>query len=754
MRMLTSIKHMLVAVVIAVMAAAPSLAMDMEPVWLGTPFMEGWVPERADAVRGVLIMNGSSSVEWFEAAAAWKFAILRINTDKYGSKMPEGERYADLSGKGNLLKSVVKQGLEELGKQSGHPEIEHVPLVPQGFSRYSSSAPQIMKLFPQRALCYMNGNGGGGTDPLTNLATPNIGMQCEWENIFSGGDKSKLLGQWWKRSEGNLAMCSIHWRVYHNPNSMPDLGIVFVDEVIKARIPADWDPKKGPCKLKPVREADGWLGSHEGWRVPADKILDVDNQNAHIAPISKFKHDPARASWLISERMAWTWRAFSSRFPKARFIEPGWPSTGRYSAPSPPAIGHREAGVRAGEPFVVKVEARLDNLTKIELFVNTEARGEMTKFEGGETAVGSTHDATVSTQITIDTPGVHVLMGRYHTADGESGWMRPIPLVVTDAVESIARPSLRSHLLQLRDPAANDPLDDVDVAVVVDVDAVRAVELTRLHTKRAREVRPAVRLLHLEVVTEVGHELEVAIDQFHAGEQFGNVGDVILEHEAAWAVGDVVVRPQVVAIAVIHRQSMVATVGDPQFAMRVEHDAVRALEPPRAFLAGQRRDVTAVGVPPMNQRRAVTVGDPDIAVGRVHRDPRRHILRINVERLIGAVDGLHHLAVERGLFDRAGVLIGQPEKLIIALADKRHAVGAFVGAPLLFQRAARVEGEYRWRRLIEDVDESGVADADAVRAAVGLARRGFGNRGPVVDPLVGVLAAADVHIDGSKRTAA
>jgi len=427
---------LLVAVLVMAGVAGPASAVGMREVWLGSPLMYGWVPEDAEAIRGVLIFNGSRAGEWHEAAAHWDFAILCINTDTYTTNMPDDAEHAPLKARHAIFASVVREGLERLGDKTGHPEINHAPLVTEGYSRYSGSAPAMMNLFPDRALGYINGHGGqGGGDDFTNKQVPSMGMQCEWENIFSGGDKDKLLGSWWKRAPGSLGMMTIHWRVYHNPNAAPDLGIIFVDELIKARIPADWDSKQGPAKLKPVDHDAGWLGSHKGWNTPTADIFKQNDQNADIAPVADFQGDPTRASWLLSERMAWAWRAFSSRFPKVSFVEPGYPSTGYYSNPSPPAVGHREAGVRAGRPFTLAVEGHTADVEKVEFFIDTRPVGEAGPWEGGQAALGSSRGATASAQVTLDSPGVYALMARYTTGSGEVGWSRHIPLVVVEAID-------------------------------------------------------------------------------------------------------------------------------------------------------------------------------------------------------------------------------------------------------------------------------------------------------------------------------
>ncbi len=430
-----------------VLMCLPSLvhAMGMRPVWLGPPFLEGWVPEDVDAVRGVIVLNGwPNDGRWNEAAAYWKFAVLRINTDGYGADIDENDPKLGHLKKGRTaMITALVHGLRRLGEVTGHPEIEHVPLVTSGFSRYSPSAQIYMAAFPDRALCFLNGNGGGGDgdsaeQQLVWKQTPSQGLQCEWENILSGGDKGQLLDRWWKRPEGNLSMCGMTWRVYHNPHTFADLGIVFVDQVIQRRIPENWNPKKGPVKLRPVKFEEGWLGSHEGWRVPVEEIFKTDNENQPIAPYKKFKGDKARASWLISEEMAWHWRAFNSRYPLAHVIQPGQANIVYYDNENKPPVAHLECGVRAGVPFNAAVRGDTHNLAKIEFFANNIALGETKTFTGGEAPLGGTRYAVASIEATIEKPGIYGLMARYTTEDGTIGWTRPLPLVVWQAPSKAA----------------------------------------------------------------------------------------------------------------------------------------------------------------------------------------------------------------------------------------------------------------------------------------------------------------------------
>lgn len=416
-------------------------AFGMRPVWLGTPFLEGWVPEDAPAIRGVLVLDGwTLDSRWMEALQYWNFALLRINTDEYEAAIPNDPAYAALRRPTFAARAAaLNKGLQLLAERSGHPEITWVPLITTGYSRYSNPAAQYQWFFADRALAFINGHGGGPPSPDKPIDrhlfwnTPSIGLQCEWENIFSGGDKTQLLPRWWQRAPGSLTTASIHWRVYHGPGTFADLGIVFINEVINARIPPDWDPRSGPCKLLPLHHDAGWLGSHRGWNVPIEQIFSTDNENAHIAPVASFEHDPARASWLINETLAWAWRAHSSRYPAGRIIAPAQANLNFFDQPQqPPEHRHLEAGIRAGQPFKAAFLADHDGLTNVEFFAGTTRLGQAGPFHGPESPLGSTRNAVAHAELVIPTPGIYPFMARYTWADGRTAWSRALPLVVWD----------------------------------------------------------------------------------------------------------------------------------------------------------------------------------------------------------------------------------------------------------------------------------------------------------------------------------
>lgn len=431
------LRHLCLCCTVLLGSALPAL--EMSPVYLGSPFMQGWVPDDVPVLRGLIVLDGFPlDGRWNEAARHWRFGIFRLNGDGYTDQIDEDDPTEAALADGMVARGkAILHGIDLLAERTGHPELAHVPWVTAGYSRYSGPAQRLVEVFPGRVLCFLTGFGISSAtinDKITSqrhswLETPSQFLGCEWENIYSGGDKRTLLTPW-RRAPGVLRMAGMTWRVYHNPHNYSDLGMIFVDQVIKERLPADWDPRSGPPTLRPVQEAQGWLGSHAHWYIPVETIAETETENATIAPFEAFEGDRTRASWILNEAVAWVWRAMSSRQPEATIIHPGHPTVVVHEAKDPPPVLSNEHGLHAGEPFLVQVQAESRDLVRIDLFANQRPLGGTERFSGGETALGSTRHAIADVEVTIDEPGVYGLLARYTTRDGRVGWAHPVPMIV------------------------------------------------------------------------------------------------------------------------------------------------------------------------------------------------------------------------------------------------------------------------------------------------------------------------------------
>ncbi len=425
-----SIRCITVLLVALVASAAPAL--DRAPIHLGTPLMYGWVPDNHPVLRGLIVLNGfPMDNRWNEVCRLWGFGLVRINTDGYPREPDDNAR-------------ALVHAIRTLAERSGHSELVHVPFVPIGYSRYAPSAAFFTARFPGRVLGHISGNNVRGaefsprraSDALVWEQTPSHWLGCEWENIFSGGDKRTLVYNW-RRPPTTLQMAGMTWRVYHDPGDYSDLAFTFVDQLIATRIPADWNPRHGPAELLPVDRSQGWLGSHAGWSVPVEEIFATDNENAHIAPYADFTADRHDASWLLNETMAWVWRAYNSRYPRVRIIAPSHAAVVIHESDNIPPVLHAEHGLRAGTEGTVTIRCWTDGVARVELFANTLSLGATETFTGGDAPLGGTRDAEATLTVRWPERGLYALMVRYVTDDGQVGWSNPAPVVVWGADEEL-----------------------------------------------------------------------------------------------------------------------------------------------------------------------------------------------------------------------------------------------------------------------------------------------------------------------------
>lgn len=414
---------------LAVLPLAPRLAAQgMEPIDLGSPLAKGWIPDHIPVLRGTLVMNGEQiSPRWRECAASWHYAIIRINTDGYGGgeDRPRGE----------VMASVVIHSVAELARRTGHPELNTAPFISIGYSRYSPSMSRGMyEQFPDRLVAFATGNSPGRRQPErgapgTWTVCPSIVLATEFEDTYGIGDSlqvERMTDRPWGRFDGLLQAMSLTRGTRHDPFNHHEFTAIFFSEVIKARVPADWDPRSGAPTLLPIAQADGWLGDQDVFRYVEREITADQELVPTIAPFGEYPGDKSFASWLPTEATAYVWRAFSMGRPLATVIGPS--HIGLPKGKSRQVL-HLEHNLRDQVPFTVIARCETDDIVQMDVFANHHELGSITEFSGGEMATGSTTGATGSVAVTLPA-GVYGLMVRYTRASGRVGWSRPALITV------------------------------------------------------------------------------------------------------------------------------------------------------------------------------------------------------------------------------------------------------------------------------------------------------------------------------------
>nr|NIP23214.1 hypothetical protein [Phycisphaerae bacterium]NIP52819.1 hypothetical protein [Phycisphaerae bacterium]NIS51844.1 hypothetical protein [Phycisphaerae bacterium]NIX27029.1 hypothetical protein [Phycisphaerae bacterium] len=256
-----------------------------------------WIPEGVKVLRGVIInpfyINLVERNDYHEVAKLWQFGLIGANF--FGVK---GDDY------GALLSAM-----KEFAAKSGHKEIEHLPMVLNGFSAGSGMLMKMAGMWPERVIaCGPVGLEVGPETPATRKI-PVITIFGEKDMHQMEKLTRKLPEQ---RKEGAMWAIAVNWGLRHEYANANDLVWPFFDQVIRYRLQKDQTALNGPVKLRDYREEDGWLGDISTW----------DSSFATIKSYKDYKGDKTKAAWFPNEYVARTWQAFISRRPGLRITYP------------------------------------------------------------------------------------------------------------------------------------------------------------------------------------------------------------------------------------------------------------------------------------------------------------------------------------------------------------------------------------------------------------------------------------------------
>lgn len=260
-------------------------------------FFQVWIPDGVKTVRGAMCNPFSKaeavSKHWQAACRRWQFAY--VQTDFDAVKKDEFP--------------LLPEALVELAKQSGHPELEHMPFCWTGMSRGGGMSMQLSELLPERTIASVPVCLEVGP---TNDATRQIPVVT----IFGekdGSQMERLLAKLpAERQQGARWAIAVQWGRKHEFALANNLSFVFLDDVIARRLPES--PSEKPTPLKSIPLESGWLGDVGTWS--------KDGARPTILPSREFTGDRQRACWFPSARVAAVWRAFVSGTKDVTIAEP------------------------------------------------------------------------------------------------------------------------------------------------------------------------------------------------------------------------------------------------------------------------------------------------------------------------------------------------------------------------------------------------------------------------------------------------
>ncbi len=280
----------------------------------GTLQLRVWLPAGVAVVRGAVVLSPGGDGDnraiiddpaWQQAATAWQFALV-------GTCMVGGAHQVAFQGSGDAL----LQALDQVAHDSGHPELAHVPCCLAGFSNGGAFSQTFNSYRPARVIAFVN-NKSGLTKDYDNRAandTPGLLLYGELEDH----SYSTMLPNLFRKHRGQRApwALAVERGVNHAEGQTAPLIRAFFADAIRLRYPKDASPLHGPVALRPIREADGWVGDNSSW----------DGLTALIAPYKAFTGVARRQSWLPGEASARAWRALiTPPLPTKWTLYTAWP---------------------------------------------------------------------------------------------------------------------------------------------------------------------------------------------------------------------------------------------------------------------------------------------------------------------------------------------------------------------------------------------------------------------------------------------
>jgi hypothetical protein len=256
-----------------------------------------WIPEGVKMLRGVIVnpfyIKLVEREDYHEVARLWEFGLIGAN----------------FLGVKNDDYDALLVAMKDLAEKSGHREIEHLPIVFNGFSAGSGMLMKMASMWPERVIaCGPVGLEVGPDTPETRKI-PVLTIFGE-KDMHQMEILTRKLPQ--QRKEGAFWGIAVNWGLRHDYSNANDLIWPFFDQVIRYRLPKDQTALSGPVKLRDYREEDGWLGDISTW----------DSSFATINSYKDYKGNRTKAAWFPNEYMARTWQGFVSRRPILAIQEP------------------------------------------------------------------------------------------------------------------------------------------------------------------------------------------------------------------------------------------------------------------------------------------------------------------------------------------------------------------------------------------------------------------------------------------------
>ncbi|HTT56674.1 MAG TPA: immunoglobulin domain-containing protein [Opitutaceae bacterium] len=259
------------------------------------------IPDSVPVVRGIIIYGNGANLDARDAATDPELVALATSLECAVMGTAYWGYFSTIDTPMEL--PAFKFGLQQLGRESGHPEIFNAPWLPSGMSNGGNMAYELNAQRPAKVIAFMTNKGGYYSHlrpAVEALATPGVliagerddgGHHAVIQDLFTG---NRLRGALWVAMEEE--------GVAHNTGNAREFFYPYLEAMFRARYPVGASPVAGLVPLGALNPAEGWLTDPDSYRAGF----------ADIAPYAVYPKDRSRAGWLPNRRLAYIFRAFAS----------------------------------------------------------------------------------------------------------------------------------------------------------------------------------------------------------------------------------------------------------------------------------------------------------------------------------------------------------------------------------------------------------------------------------------------------------
>jgi hypothetical protein len=378
---------------------ALAVAEDKKDIFLTTRVdpveVEFFIPKEARPVKGILVHvfnhRLKASGRWAALCREQQWAHINTIISRSANNRPA------------KIREAINESLQQFAKETGLPELVHVPRTGTGFSA-GGMAIQVLETDPDRM--------------LTNA------ISCSWVRdpekmgqaaaipelfvIGSEPDGFKMLPAIEEFYEPAIEQ-QLPWGLglqhgcKHDWANSGTLFVPWIQAIAKMRYPKDVDVSK-PIPLRPVSFAEGWRGDR----------TTINGTYASVAAANEFKGDTKMATWLPNRATAYVWRAWQTK-------------------KSPVDLAASTADGKKLPPFQPKKSLGMSIAPGVELTlavnVMTELEIETVKYFDGDKLIGQSNEAPFEVKWSSPKIGCYTMWAEYFV-DGKPGATNPALLVV------------------------------------------------------------------------------------------------------------------------------------------------------------------------------------------------------------------------------------------------------------------------------------------------------------------------------------